>query len=284
MGVTLKYANKYFSKLKQDSSRGFKAPDPPREPNKARHQRLGGHLGERVGEAKHPGPPASLGPNPEPCRSPKPPLKSLPKPLMRLITCNCGNARGFWSALDLADTHPQRKHLLAIALQEIRCSAHEIQALRRAAQKRGFKVFYTIGEPTDNGFGVRRERGGVAWLVDKRLQVRFLKDFVGVHSQVSCLQVEGWALANFYAPPGTGAAAEVEVCQALLNMMLEFPTEFKQWIWCGDANEVPCDSNIASLGTAHSGTTLTTGRGTRWLEGCTPGPEGKPSSREIDWY
>ncbi|CAE7562422.1 unnamed protein product [Symbiodinium microadriaticum] len=39
LGVTLKYANKYFSKLKQDSSRGFKAPDPPREPNKARHQR-----------------------------------------------------------------------------------------------------------------------------------------------------------------------------------------------------------------------------------------------------
>ena len=97
---------------------------------------------------------------------------------MRLVTCNCGSAKGFWSALDLADTHPQCKHLLAIALQEIRCSAHEIQVPRRAAQKRGFKVFYTIGEPTDNGFGVRRERGGVAWLVDKRLQVRFLKDFV----------------------------------------------------------------------------------------------------------
>ena len=93
----------------------------------------------------------------------------------------------------------------------------------------------------------------------KRLQVRFLKEFVGVHSQVSCVQVEGWALGNFYAPPGTGAAAEVEVCEALNNTMLEFPTEFKQWIWCGDANEIACDSNIASLGAAHSGTVLSTG-------------------------
>ena len=128
---------------------------------------------------------------------------------------------GFRSALDLAVSH----------LQEMR--------LRRAVQKRGFKVFYTIGEPKDNGFGVPRERWGCLAIVDKRRQVRFLKDLLEFICRSVVSRLKGGLLLTSMLLLGHGAAAEAEVCESLLDLLRLSHGEVMVTVaWPTDSSEV----------------------------------------------
>ena len=84
--------------------------------------REGGHRGERVGEAAHPGP-------------------SQPQELV-ITSCNIRSGNGAWGFLQhKLDTAKLRVFLL----HEARFKEREFETFQRSAQKHGFRSFFTPG-------------------------------------------------------------------------------------------------------------------------------------------
>ena len=164
--------------------------------------------------------------------------------------------------------------LSVCALQETRFNERELEAYRRAAKKKGFKLFYTFGRPTTDGHGHRRERGGLCFLVDKRLQARLVASKQGDESQFLGLLLEDWFLGNCYAPPLQSQAVhpQHELCELFEEVLVESCVDGR-WLLMGDFNEEPGNSCVAEVLEAHGGQTLRVRRGTRW-----------DSQREVDWF
>ena len=159
-------------------------------------------------------------------------------------------------------------------MQETRFNERELEAYRRAAKKKGFKLFYTFGRPTTDGHGHRRERGGLCFLVDKRLQARLVASKQGDESQFLGLLLEDWFLGNCYAPPLQSQAVhpQHELCELFEEVLVESCVDGR-WLLMGDFNEEPGNSCVAEVLEAHGGQTLRVRRGTR-----------RDSQREVDWF
>ena len=208
----------------------------------------------RIGEAKNPGP-----------------KQHVRHVLIR--SCNVRSGTGAWSFME---HESNTKDLLVLCLQETRLNQTESEAFHRAAHRRGFRVFQVAGNTFLDRWSQPRAAGGLAILVDKRLQCSSHVSKVGSSSQVLGLWVEDWFISTFYAPPGRNASqenAQEEAAALMVEILQENCVSDNRWIFCGDANEIPEDSMISNTLAAFAGTTLQTFRGTRW-----------ESDREVDWF
>ena len=188
-----------------------------------------------------------------------------------VFSCNVQSPNGAWALLDYV---AGMSTLSVVALQETRLNERESDAYRRAAKNKGFKMFYTFGNPTTDGHGHRRERGGVCFLVDKRLQARVVASKQGVESQFLGLWLEDWFLRNCYAPPLQSEVvhSQHELCELFEEVLVESCVNGR-WLLMGDFNEEPDSSCVAEVLAAHGGRTLRVHRNTR-----------RDSQREIDWF
>ena len=84
-------------------------------------------------------------------------------------SCNVQSPNGVWSLLDYV---ARDSRLSVVAIQEVRMNERELETFRRAAKRRGYKLFCVVGRPTVDRWGHTRECGGVCYLVDSRLQAR----------------------------------------------------------------------------------------------------------------
>ena len=163
---------------------------------------------------------------------------------------------------------PDTNELLVLCLQETRFNETESEAFHRAAQRRGFKVFQIAGNTFQDRWDQPRAAGGIAILVDKRLQCSSPVSKKGTSSQVLGVWIEDWFIATFYAPPGRPNVqenAQDEASALIVELMHETQAAKARWIFCGDANEVADDSTIGTSLAAFAGTTLSIQSGTRWI-------------------
>ena len=210
--------------------------------------------GVRIGEAQNPG----------------------PRPPVCQVSVRCCNVRSGTGAWAFMEHEPDTDELLVLCLQETRFNETESEAFHRAAQRRGFKVFQIAGNTFQDRWDQPRAAGGIAILVDKRLQCSSPVSKKGTSSQVLGVWIEDWFIATFYAPPGRPNVqenAQDEASALIVELMHETQAAKARWIFCGDANEVADDSTIGTSLAAFAGTTLSIQRGTRW-----------DSTREIDWF
>ena len=124
-------------------------------------------------------------------------------------------------------------------------------------------------------WGQPMQLGGVGILVDKRLQTSKSFQLLAETSQILGLWVEDWVIGTFYSPPGKGKHLDpqVELCQLFQEIAIQNGLDGHQWIFCGDANEVPGDSFIEETMANYGGRLFGIHQGTRW-----------DSDREIDWF
>ena len=200
-----------------------------------------------------------------------------PGPLhMRVLCCNVRASTGARSLLH--HCHAEDPHsFLVLCLQETRFSYGEFEAFRRHAHKSGFRVFHVSGRPHEGSHGNQLELGGTTILVDGRLQTGPHYSLVGTHSQVIGLWVEDWFVCTFYAPPWDNskeADPQIEAGELFHSLAIQAGfIDTCRWIACGDANEIPDDSVLASCFQFHGAVIPRSHQGTRW-----------ESNREIDWY
>ena len=204
-------------------------------------------------------------PNPGPCTKAN---------QISITTCNVRSGNGAWSFLDYGATLSNRQ-LPILCLQELRMSLGERNAFQRSAAKRGFKCFFQEGKTSRDRWGQPMQLGGVGILVDKRLQTSKCFQSFGETSQILGLWVEDWVVGTFYSPPGKNRHVDpqVELCQQFQEMAIQTGLEKHQWVFCGDANELPGDSIIEETMNNYGGSLIGTNQGTRW-----------DSDREIDWF
>ena len=162
--------------------------------------------------------------------------------------------------------------MVAFALQETRMSPAEFQAFTRLSRKKGFRIYGIQGQPGKDRFGHDRARGGVAWLVDNRLQSRQCQMTVRNHSQMCSIYCEGFLLMNFYSPPSDGDPQFDVACGMVDTLISEALPAGHDWMAVGDANETPSKSTIHKILQNWQGHVVSPEVPTRW-----------DSDREIDW-
>lgn len=146
--------------------------------------RLGGFRNTGVGEAASPGPSSQN--QPSSCSQ------------VQILSLNAQSPNGAWDFLEFCQT---LKHPIAAALQETRFSPSEADAFCRAARRAGFHTHVVAGTPTRNlAQRVDRPRGGVMWLVDRRLRFRLAESGAKEDSQVCAAFYRKLAAAEFSQP------------------------------------------------------------------------------------
>ena len=158
--------------------------------------RHGGHRGERIGEARHPGPCSSFS-------------------KFCLLTLNVGGPAGAWQALE---HFASWKEPLVMALQETKFLKRSGRFLNRRTQRLGFYTVSADGARCSDRWGKTRARGGACLLVDKRLAFRPASKRVESDSQVVSAWVGERFVSCFYAPPVPDADAQAQAAQALQDI------------------------------------------------------------------
>ena len=247
--IDLLLATWKVSRAEADVRFGVHTNPAEREASKRAKSRCGGYRNTRVGEASNPGPRSS---QPEACSQ------------FNVISLNCQSPNGAWG---LFEDCKEDESPLVIALQETRFSAQEELAFARYVRKFGFHIHVSPGLP-DQG---NRPRGGVLWLVDKRLRCRRSVASASEDSQVAAVFVEDWMLLNFYAPPDRSGDPQLQVAEQLQHALIaeDLPA---QWLAVGDANECPQSSYISNTLAGFQGRVIEQGCPSRW--------EGQ---EELDW-
>ena len=191
----------------------------------------------------------------------------------QVINCNVQSAKGAWSMVD----YPWSDKAVVITMQEIRMSDNEMSAFTRHALKKGFRVYHMPGQPMIDRWGVERPNGGVAMLIDKRLNYRGWVGRAGRSAQVLGIWIDDWFVGTFYGPPpaeGSGFDPAIELCELLNDIHIQTNCLSSGcWMLGGDANATPAESPLAAVLSAYGGQVFSQGSPTRW--------EG---SNEIDWF
>lgn len=135
------------------------------------------------------------------------------------------------------------------------------KAFARLANKDGYKCYFSSGWISTDVLGIRKHRGGLAFLVHKSVRHVLASEITHQCTQLLGLWLEGLHLINFYFPPEHGAVG----AEALGLYWAAAQMRKHVWLALGDANEEPHNSIIASFFTAHGGT-LVPGQNTstRW--------------------
>ena len=147
-------------------------------------------------------------------------------------------------------------------------SEQEWEGFAKALKAKGFVGYYTPGLVSLGRYKTERYNGGVATIVHHTVR----------HTLGGCVQLEGcerqgvWLkdvhLINIYSPPESeGVSAE-----ALGQFWAKEGLDHARWLIVGDFNEVPEESLLRTVLTAHGGTYVGPAVPTRW--------EGE---RCIDW-
>ena len=183
---------------------------------------------------------------------------------LRVLVLNTGGAPGAWRLFESDLLRAQ-----VVCIQELGMSAQEFESFAKALKAKGYEAYYTRGPVTLSRECKRMYyNGGAATLVHHTVR----------HTQGGSVQLEGcqiqgvWLgnvhLANFYSPPESeGVAAE-----ALGQYWAQEGLDRCSWLFAGDFNEVPEDSLVHTVLTAHGGTFLGPSGPTRWQ-----------GDRCIDW-
>ena len=190
---------------------------------------------------------------------------------LRVLSLNVRSATGAWAMLEHLNQRPDEGPLV-VALQETRFLPSEEARFRRAACKAGFHVHLLPGQTTKDRWGATRARGGVGWLVDRRLRFRVGYASAPEDSQVVAVWAEQWLLATFYAlpDPSGGSQSQNQAAELLQECLLAEGCH--HWLAVGDANQSPEKSVIAETLHALQGRVFTQGEPSRW--------EGQ---EELDW-
>ena len=197
-------------------------------------------------------------------------------PRFQLLCCNVRSSTGAWSLLNHCAAS-NNKDFMVLCMQETRFSSNDFGSFQRRAHACGFKCYHLAGRSQPSGGAHALAMGGVVILVDHRLQTGPLFSYLGTHSQLIGLSIEDWFISTFYAPPGDAhneVDPQVEAAELFQSCVLEagFTTTCR-WVVCGDANELPHDSVLASVFHFHGASVKGINQGTRW-----------DSDREIDWF
>ena len=220
---------------------------PLAEASKLTRLRMGGHRGERVGEAKSPGP--------RPC------LQGTSA--LRVFVLNTGGAPGAWRLYDSDFLQAQ-----VVCIQELGMSDREFEGYAKAVKAKGFVAYYTPGPVTQGRGSKKHYKGGVATLVHQTV-----RHTQGGSVQLEDCQVQGvWLgnlhLVNVYSPPD----CEGVTAEALGQFWAREGLDRGSWLVAGDFNEVPEDSLVHTVLTAHGGNYVGPTVPTRWQ-----------GDRCIDW-
>ena len=199
-------------------------------------------------------------------------IEPNPGPIEVVVSsCNVQSPNGVWSLLDYV---ARDSRLNVVAIQEVRMNERELETFRRAAKRRGYKLFCVVGRPTVARWGHRRECGGVCYLVDSRLQAREQVTKTGESLQLLGIWLEDWFFGNCYAPPDAVHRhhdPRQELAEFFEEALIEGGIDGR-WLLMGDCNEEPGEG-ISELFEAHRGHVLGVGRSTRW-----------DGDREVDWF
>ena len=186
-----------------------------------------------------------------------------PGPHLHVVSINAGGLAGTWRAVEELISVGK---VDVLGVQEVAASDSELLALRRAALKNGYRIFHVAGNPTCEGWGAVRQRGGVALFARLLFKIHPAISFVGLDSQCVGVWLDGWFLATAYAPPGYNDEPVLELASG---------TSFFStlvWLVFGDFNELVGASKLEIALSAFGGAAVSVDKPTRW--------EGQ---RCVDW-
>ena len=192
-----------------------------------------------------------------------------PGPQLHVVSINAGGLAGTWRAVEEFISVGK---VDVLGVQEVAASDSDLLALRRTALKNGYRMFHVAGNPTRDGRGAVRQRGGVALFVRLIFRIRPAISFVGLDSQCVGVWLDGWLLATAYAPPGYKEEPVLELASGLLEWFSTSVPFSQPWLVFGDFNEVVGASKVQIALSAFGGMSVSPDKPTRW--------EGR---RCVDW-
>ena len=164
--------------------------------------RIGGHRGERVGEARHPGPTSRRG--------------------LSTWSINTGGAKCAWAVLSDA----AQKQIDCVAIQELCMKPSEVEAFVTTAHNIGYSAF---GQP---GNDKTRPWGGVALLINRKLKSRRHSSFSFSGGQAMFVWVNGMCLVSCYCAQNEF----VMDCHAEIVTRIQALPTYKTWMILADWN------------------------------------------------
>lgn len=163
--------------------------------------RIGGHRGERVGEARHPGPTSRRG--------------------LSTWSINTGGAKCAWAVLSDA-----AQKQIDVAIQELCMKPSEVEAFVTTAHNIGYSAF---GQP---GNDKTRPWGGAALLINRKLKSRRHSSFSFSGGQAMFVWVNGMCLVSCYCAQNEF----VMDCHAEIAARIQALPTYKTWMILADWN------------------------------------------------